>query len=117
MKLRKHNARKVHRNFKLPQDLNQTLVAMAEKTHRTQTAVIEIALKRLFATKPQEWIAACIVLAFFVAYHRNHSPALLAALPLVPLPSCAERFYAWCRRHIIELAVTAGALWVIGACL
>lgn len=43
--------RKVHRNFKLPPDLNQKLVKEAAKTRRTQTAIIELALGEWFRIK------------------------------------------------------------------
>jgi hypothetical protein len=42
---------RVHRNFKLPPDLNAKLVKEAAKTHRTQTAILELALAEWFRIK------------------------------------------------------------------
>lgn len=41
----KHGARKIHRNFKLQPKLNEALKRIAKRTHRTQTAIIEMALE------------------------------------------------------------------------
>ena len=44
----KRKALKQHRNFKLPKDLDQKLRKEAERTNRTQTAVLEMALRAFF---------------------------------------------------------------------
>jgi predicted transcriptional regulator len=46
---RKAKKCRVHRNFKLPPDLNQLLETEAVKTMRTQTAIVEMALREWFA--------------------------------------------------------------------
>lgn len=48
MKNAQRTAAKVHRNFKLDPKLNDTLKLEARKQFRTQTAVVEMALRRLF---------------------------------------------------------------------
>jgi predicted transcriptional regulator len=53
MRAMKKEPRKVHRNFKIPQYLHDRLVKEAEKTRRTQTAIVELALEAWFRTKQQ----------------------------------------------------------------
>lgn len=48
MKNAQRTAAKVHRNFKLDYKLNTVLKREARKNYRTQTAVVEMALRRLF---------------------------------------------------------------------
>jgi predicted transcriptional regulator len=50
----KRNAVRAHRNFKLPTDLDEKLRREATETMRTQTAILEIALRSFFALKPAE---------------------------------------------------------------
>lgn len=42
---------KVHRNFKLEQELNEKLKRESVKTARTETAIVELALKNWFSVK------------------------------------------------------------------
>lgn len=48
MKKTQRMAAKVHRNFKLDPALNSVLKREARKNYRTETAVVEMALRRLF---------------------------------------------------------------------
>lgn len=48
MKKAQRMAAKVHRNFKLDHNLNTILKREARKTYRTETAMVEMALRRMF---------------------------------------------------------------------
>lgn len=50
----KRNAPRAHRNFKIPPDLDKSLRLESTRTMRTQTAILEIALRRYFALKPAQ---------------------------------------------------------------
>lgn len=54
----KRKTTRAHRNFKLPEDIDRLLRAESKKTLRTQTAILEIALRQFFALKPSERNAA-----------------------------------------------------------